>query len=612
MNPVIIALQDRAQACIDSFLLDDAIFFAERLVSYRPSEENLYTLATCYHRVGDLNNAIAILQGVKNVKSRFMLALCYFQQNKTNEAADALTGPAGSDKGEVYGDNVINGAAGFNLMGKICRQNNQRDRAIKYFVESLELDPFLWSSYQNLCELGANMEALDFYGQRSYFDADRSIIDGISSSMMTPKKLCRQTTSRSRASSTPTSQNVNTSQPSSLRTPRGILSTRTPSAVKKKARIASNYAQSTPSTYRKPNDNADMTEKLPRRARLSFTSAVSGDTTPLLCLLASFGAIYYKITTFECKEAIPMIRKLPNLHFSSDWAQQQLGRAYFEIADYKEAYEVLHNLYKKKPQRTTGLDLYSTTLWHLKKQVELSFLAQKATDLNKLSPEAWCAAGNCFSLHGEHDIALSFFQRAIHLNPAFVYAYTLSGHEYVANEDYEKAANCYRHAIRVDPRHYNAWYGLGTICYRQEKYEFARYHFERALKINPNSSMLHYFVGLVMHSMKKYNEALQKLETAIELQPFNLQARIQRANVLISQEQFDAAMDELLAVRDLAPQESSVYYLMGQVSKKLNHMDEAMQYYTKACFYGPKNEPMIKTAINELRDPQLEHEILSM
>lgn len=31
-----------------------------------------------------------------------------------------------------------------------------------------------------------------------------------------------------------------------------------------------------------------------------------------------------------------MIRKLPNLHFSSDWAQQQLGRAYFEIADYKE------------------------------------------------------------------------------------------------------------------------------------------------------------------------------------------------------------------------------------------------------------------------------------
>lgn len=71
-------------------------------------------------------------------------------------------------------------------------------------------------------------------------------------------------------------------------------------------------------------------------------------------------------------------------------------------------------------------------------------------------------------------------------------------------------------------------------------------------------------------------------------------------------------MDELLTVRDLAPQESSVYYLMGQVSKKLNHMDEAMQYYTKACFYEPKNEPMIKTAINELRDPQLEHEILSM
>lgn len=37
-----------------------------------------------------------------------------------------------------------------------------------------------------------------------------------------------------------------------------------------------------------------------------------------------------------------------------------------------------------------------------------------------------------------------------------------------------------------------------------------------------------------------------------------------------------------------------------------------MQYYTKACLFGPKNEPMIKTAINEIQDPQLEHEVLLM
>lgn len=68
-------------------------------------------------------------------------------------------------------------------------------------------------------------------------------------------------------------------------------------------------------------------------------------------------------------------------------------------------------MHRAEPQRMSGLDLYSTTLWHLKKEVDLAYLAQQATDADKLSSEAWCVAGNCFSLQKEHDMALSFFQR---------------------------------------------------------------------------------------------------------------------------------------------------------------------------------------------------------
>lgn len=68
-------------------------------------------------------------------------------------------------------------------------------------------------------------------------------------------------------------------------------------------------------------------------------------------------------------------------------------------------------MHRAEPHRMAGLDLYSTTLWHLKKEVELSYLAQQVTEFDKLSSEAWCVAGNCFSLQKEHDIALTFFQR---------------------------------------------------------------------------------------------------------------------------------------------------------------------------------------------------------
>lgn len=76
-----------------------------------------------------------------------------------------------------------------------------------------------------------------------------------------------------------------------------------------------------------------------------------------------------------------------------------------------QALDVFKAMHRVEPYRMAGMDLYSTTLWHLKKEVEISYLAQQVTEFDKLSSEAWCVAGNCFSLQKEHDTALSFFQR---------------------------------------------------------------------------------------------------------------------------------------------------------------------------------------------------------
>ena len=45
-----------------------------------------------------------------------------------------------------------------------------------------------------------------------------------------------------------------------------------------------------------------------------------------------------------------------------------------------------------------GLEVYSTVLWHMKKEVELSYLAQEAIAQDRRSPYAWAIMGNCFSL----------------------------------------------------------------------------------------------------------------------------------------------------------------------------------------------------------------------
>lgn len=52
------------------------------------------------------------------------------------------------------GVQVPNGAAGFYLLGRICRLTNRHKVAQSYHKAALTLDPLLWSAYEELCMLG--------------------------------------------------------------------------------------------------------------------------------------------------------------------------------------------------------------------------------------------------------------------------------------------------------------------------------------------------------------------------------------------------------------------------------------------------------------------------
>ncbi|KAI9918830.1 hypothetical protein PsorP6_011566 [Peronosclerospora sorghi] len=49
-------------------------------------------------------------------------------------------------------------------------------------------------------------------------------------------------------------------------------------------------------------------------------------------------------------------------------------RGQFELADYVQEREVLDASYRVEPHRLEGIDVYSTMLWHIKKDVELSYV----------------------------------------------------------------------------------------------------------------------------------------------------------------------------------------------------------------------------------------------
>ncbi|WAQ93608.1 CDC27-like protein [Mya arenaria] len=198
--------------------------------------------------------------------------------------------------------------------------------------------------------------------------------------------------------------------------------------------------------------------------------------------------------------------------------------------------KIFKEILRSEPYHIEGMEIYSTTLWFLHKEVELSYLAQELTSIDKNSPEACCATGNCFSLQQEHETAIKFFNRAMQLNPWFAYAYTLLGHEFVYTEELDNAMACFRSAIRVSPRHYNAWFGVGLIYYKQEKFRLAEIHYRKALSINPQNSPLLCNLGMVLFSQQKSEHALATLDRAIALDPKNPLGKFHKATVLFAKQ----------------------------------------------------------------------------
>ncbi|XP_036342066.1 cell division cycle protein 27 homolog [Rhagoletis pomonella] len=317
----------------------------------------------------------------------------------------------------------------------------------------------------------------------------------------------------------------------------------------------------------------------------------------LMALLRELGEGLKLLTLYQCKAAIKHLEtKIPKHHLCSSWIQSLIGLAYYELREYESAVSVFKDIHETEPHRLQYMEIYSSSLWHLQKEVDLSALAQDLINQDKTSPVTWCVAGNCFSLHKEHETAIKFFKRAVQVDPDFVYSYTLLGHELVLTEELDKAADYFHAAVARDPRHYNAWFGMGTIYSKQEKYELAELYYIRALKINPQNSVILVHIGAMQYFMQKKEQALQTLNTAAMLDPKNPLARFHRGSIYFSLGKHQEALRELEELKEVVPKESVVFYLIGKIHKTLGNVDSALMHFSWATDLDPKG------ANNQLRD----------
>lgn len=317
-------------------------------------------------------------------------------------------------------------------------------------------------------------------------------------------------------------------------------------------------------------------------------------------LYSTITTAYLQFCKYQCDACLKTLELLPLEQANTPWVLSKKARMYFEKVQYDKSADCFEKLRKVDRYRQEDMEYYSTLLWHLQKDVDLTFLASDLITINRHSPQAWCAVGNALSLNRDTENALKCFQRAINLNPELPYPYTLQAHEHVASDAYEHAQDCYRLALRADKRHYNAWYGLGMIFLRLGKNSMAELHFRKAANINPVNVVLLCCIGMVLEKMNRHEESLHQYTLATKLQPSSALSLYKKARLLVKMGKYNEALTDLNLLVTLAPDEASVHFLLGQIYKILKNRTTAVREFTVALNLDPKGSHLIKEALEGL------------
>lgn len=369
----------------------------------------------------------------------------------------------------------------------------------------------------------------------------------------------------------------------------------------------------------RPLSAAAIAPPPPRLAPQADPARVEEALRWLLDLLHRIGSGYRYLSRYETTKALEAFTSIPTAQRDTPWVLAHIGKAHYERTQYAEAEKVFKKIREKAPSYLDHMEVYSNTLWQLKDDVALGHLAHTLMDQDRLSPQAWCALGNASSLERQHDDAVKCFSRATQLDPKFAYAFTLQGHEHVANEEFDKAMQAYRRAISADNRHYNGWYGLGNVYERMGKYDVAEKHYKAAAQINPNNVTLVVRIGLVCPSQKaiityvriltipqvldrqrRPDAALTAFHSAVALDPSSIMARFRRAQTLLKLGDTAASLKDLLLLKDRAPDDANIHFLLGRCYKRIGERANAVRCLTIAMNLDPKSHGVVKEVLEGL------------
>lgn len=183
---------------------------------------------------------------------------------------------------------------------------------------------------------------------------------------------------------------------------------------------------------------------------------------------------------------------------------------------------------------------------------------------------------------------LVIFMTALAAN-AFAQDQLSQGISLLNNKDCAGALPYLIKAVAADPKSEKANLYLGNAYLCLGKLDSAQLFLTKTINLNDELAPAYYGLGQVFQQEKKYVDAVSNLESAINYDPKNVDYVVTLGEVYLATDSLDLAMQAFFKVKDMNDKDPRAFDGIGDVYRKQNIFDPAIENYKAAIALDSMN-----------------------
>ncbi|GMM37375.1 anaphase promoting complex subunit [Saccharomycopsis crataegensis] len=629
---------------LDNSLLENAEFTAERLVGVtsKGDSESIYLYGLVLYRRGKYKTAFRVTANHIHAGCAYIFARCALKLELQKDGIEALQQTihlwnSTNDSEEDYDlkqqtfenyetvrKSTPDAAVVFSLLGRLYGSIGDTKESAIYHSQALRLNPYLWDSFEQLCQIGANVNTKSIYKPRPILSGGYASMTNKSKAgnpglaPMNPKAFFSKPNSFNKSEDSSFNNSnfsnndplkdlnnggLNSNVTNIFSTPRLKHSSLPDAPVRKHVRgghteitdsiqrlgtrFTSSKVTSRLITQSTPSGSANNTVTFGKRDNKRNTKVQSSNTTPSNPTGTKLGTsnILGKNNSLDLRK-----------QEYSDQAEFQLMTLYSILSKGLKAMS-RYDCYKAIRIFDQLPDSQIETPWVLGKlgrlnfeivnyeQAELYFTRLRKLDRTRVEDMEFYST---LLWHLQKDVELGYLAHEMYeINKTCPQTWVTIGNLFSLQRENDEAIKCFQRATQVDNKFVYAYTLQGHEYVSNDAFENALESFRNALLYDPKHYNALYGIGMVYLKLGEYQKAEYHFRKASDINPVNVILICCVGMVLEKLNKKDLALKQYQLATELQPSSPLALFKKAQLLYSLHHIEASLTEFEKLKTVAP-------------------------